>query len=54
MVINGAGENLPVPCESMDVVWSHEVLEHVQDDQLAINRNGASVETRGAHHSFLP
>ena len=33
----GAGEYLPFASDSFDIVLSHEVLEHVQDDQLAIN-----------------
>jgi SAM-dependent methyltransferase len=32
----GAGETLPFPANTFDLVLSHEVLEHVQDDQQAI------------------
>jgi len=32
----GAGEALPFPANTFDLVLSHEVLEHVQDDQQAI------------------
>ncbi len=35
-VVNGVGEHLPFPSDSFDLVLSHEVLEHVQDDQQAI------------------
>lgn len=35
-VVNGAGEDLPFPTGSFDLVLSHEVLEHVQDDRAAI------------------
>ncbi len=35
-VVNGAGENLPFPDNFFDLVLSHEVLEHVQDDRAAI------------------
>lgn len=35
-IINGAGETLPLPSEAFDLILSHEVIEHVQDDRLAI------------------
>src|SRR5919198_1394278 len=35
-IINAAGENLPFPTGTFDLILSHEVLEHVQDDRLAI------------------
>lgn len=35
-VICGAGENLPLPDDTFDLVLSHEVIEHVQDDRQAI------------------
>jgi SAM-dependent methyltransferase len=35
-VINAAGELLPFPAEAFDLVLSHEVLEHVQDDRAAV------------------
>jgi SAM-dependent methyltransferase len=35
-VICGAGENLPFTTGSFDMVLSHEVLEHVQDDRAAV------------------
>lgn len=36
-VVNAAGEMLPFPPNSFDLVLSHEVLEHVTDDQATIN-----------------
>ena len=36
-VLCAAGEYLPYKSESMDVVFSHEVLEHVQDDAMTIS-----------------
>ncbi len=36
LVVCGAGEHLPFESASIDLVFSHEVLEHVQDDQAAI------------------
>lgn len=35
-IINAAGEALPLPSETFDLILSHEVLEHVQDDRAAI------------------
>ena len=35
-IINAAGESLPLPSGTFDLVLSHEVLEHVQDDRTAI------------------
>ena len=35
-VINAAGEALPAPASVFDLILSHEVLEHVQDDRLAV------------------
>ncbi|MCZ2287559.1 MAG: class I SAM-dependent methyltransferase [Anaerolineales bacterium] len=34
-ILNAAGERLPFPSESFDLILSHEVLEHVQDDREA-------------------
>jgi SAM-dependent methyltransferase len=36
-IINGAGEALPLPSATFDLILSHEVLEHVQDDRLAVH-----------------
>lgn len=35
--INAAGEHLPYPENHFDVVMSNEVIEHVQDDKLAVD-----------------
>lgn len=35
-VLCGAGENLPLPANTFDLVLSHEVLEHVKDDRAAV------------------
>ena len=50
LIVNAAGEYLPFPEESFALVLSHEVLEHVQDDRLAVgemvrccNPGGSSV-----------
>lgn len=36
LVMCAAGEHLPFPTDCFDLVLSHEVLEHVQDDSLVI------------------
>jgi len=35
-IINAAGEFLPYPSSTFDLILSHEVLEHVQNDSLAV------------------
>jgi SAM-dependent methyltransferase len=35
-IVNAAGESLPFPDNSFDLILSHEVIEHVQDDAQAI------------------
>ncbi|GIK08052.1 MAG: hypothetical protein JETCAE02_23630 [Anaerolineaceae bacterium] len=35
-ILNAAGERLPLPPGMFDLILSHEVLEHVQDDREAV------------------
>lgn len=35
-IINAAGEFIPLPSETFDLILSHEVIEHVQDDRAAV------------------
>jgi SAM-dependent methyltransferase len=35
-IINAAGESLPLPALTFDLILSHEVIEHVQSDRSAI------------------
>jgi SAM-dependent methyltransferase len=35
-IVNGAGEHLPYPDLAFDLILSHEVIEHVQDDGLSV------------------
>lgn len=35
-ILNAAGEHLPYPASVFDLILSHEVLEHVADDRLAV------------------
>ena len=36
LIINAAGEFIPLPSSTFDLILSHEVIEHVQDDRSAI------------------
>jgi SAM-dependent methyltransferase len=35
-IFNAAGENIPLPSSTFDLILSHEVIEHVQNDRSAI------------------
>lgn len=35
-ILNAAGEHLPFPAATFDLILSHEVIEHVQDDRRAV------------------
>jgi len=53
-VICGAGEFLPFPGGYFDLVLSHEVLEHVQDDRLAIHEVIRCLRPGGRLVLFVP
>ena len=53
-VICGAGEYLPFPADSFDLILSHEVLEHVQDDQATINEIVRTLKPGGRLVLFCP
>jgi SAM-dependent methyltransferase len=53
-VICAAGENLPFPDESFDAILSHEVLEHVQDDQRAVCEMVRILRPGGRMMIFVP
>ena len=50
----GAGETLPFPANTFDLVLSHEVLEHVQDDQQAIREIVRTLRPGGRLVLFCP
>jgi SAM-dependent methyltransferase len=54
LVANGAGEHLPFPAASFDMILSHEVLEHVQDDRLAISEMVRVLRPGGRILLFIP
>jgi SAM-dependent methyltransferase len=53
-VLCGVGEHLPFPEDSFDLILSHEVLEHVQDDQAAINEIVRTLKPGGRLVLFCP
>ncbi|MBG0771029.1 MAG: methyltransferase domain-containing protein [Anaerolineaceae bacterium] len=53
-VVNGVGEYLPFSTDTFDLILSHEVLEHVQDDQLAINEAVRVLKPGGRLVLFCP
>lgn len=53
-VLCAAGENLPFPAAAFDLVLSHEVLEHVQDDRAAIHEMVRALRPGGRLVLFCP
>jgi SAM-dependent methyltransferase len=53
-LVNGAGEALPFPAESFDLLLSHEVLEHVQDDRKTIEEILRTLKPGGRLMLFCP
>lgn len=54
LIINAAGEALPFPSESFDLILSHEVLEHVQDDRAAVREMVRTLRPGGRMVVFVP
>lgn len=53
-IMNAAGENLPFSTNSFDLILSHEVLEHVQDDAQAIREMVRVLKPGGRIALFVP
>jgi SAM-dependent methyltransferase len=49
-----AGEHLPYPSNSFDLVLSHEVIEHVQDDALTVSEMVRVLKKGGRAVIFCP
>jgi SAM-dependent methyltransferase len=53
-IVNAAGEFLPLPFSMFDLILSHEVIEHVQDDRLAIHEMVRALIPGGRIILFCP
>ncbi len=53
-ITNAAGENLPFPNDYFDLILSHEVIEHVQDDRQAIAEMVRTLRPGGRMVVFCP
>lgn len=53
-MINAAGEFLPLPSATFDLILSHEVIEHVRDDRLAISEMVRVLKPGGRIVLFAP
>jgi SAM-dependent methyltransferase len=53
-ILNAAGESLPYPASVFDLILSHEVLEHVQDDRAAVREMIRVLKPGGRVVVFCP
>ncbi|HET9913377.1 MAG TPA: class I SAM-dependent methyltransferase [Anaerolineales bacterium] len=53
-ILNAAGESIPLTSGTFDLILSHEVLEHVQDDRLAIQEMIRLLKPGGRIVLFVP
>jgi SAM-dependent methyltransferase len=53
-IIRAASEALPYPNDTFDLILSHEVLEHVEDDGLAVSEMVRALKTNGRLILFAP
>ena len=53
-ILNAAGECVPLPSSSFDLVLSHEVIEHVQDDRAAVREMIRVIKPGGRVVIFCP
>ncbi|MGA7194703.1 MAG: class I SAM-dependent methyltransferase [Anaerolineales bacterium] len=53
-IFNAAGEFLPLPSSTFDLILSHEVIEHVQDDRAAIREMVRILNPGGRIVLFCP
>ncbi len=54
LIINAAGEFIPLPSSTFDLILSHEVIEHVQDDRAAISEMIRVLKPGGRLALFCP
>ena len=53
-IINAAGESIPLPSGAFELILSHEVIEHVQDDRAAIQEMVRTLKPGGRITLFCP
>ncbi len=53
-VLNAAGEKLPFPSSTFDLILSHEVIEHVADDRAAVREMARVLKPGGRIVLFCP
>lgn len=53
-IINAAGESIPLASSKFDLILSHEVIEHVQDDRAAIREMVRVLKPGGRIALFCP
>ena len=53
-ILNAAGEFIPLPPATFDLILSHEVLEHVQDDRAAVSEMVRALKVGGRVVIFVP
>lgn len=53
-IFNAAGEFIPLPSSTCDLILSHEVIEHVQDDRAAIREMIRVLKVGGRALIFCP
>ena len=53
-ILNSAGEKLPFPDGKFDLILSHEVIEHVQDDRAAVAEMVRTLKPGGRIALFCP
>jgi SAM-dependent methyltransferase len=53
-IVNAAGESLPFPASTFDLILSHEVIEHVRDDRQAVRDMVRALRPGGRIVIFCP
>jgi len=53
-ILNAAGEFIPLPSSTFDLIISHEVIEHVQDDRAALQEMIRVLKPGGRAVIFCP
>lgn len=54
LIVNAAGEMLPMPSTSFDFILSHEVLEHVENDRACVEEMVRILRPGGRIVVFVP